>query len=60
MSRTYALSRLLEHGAMTSAELIAATGWPWNSVRSALENLMQTGRVEAIHIGRHRNVYRLA
>lgn len=60
MTRTYALKRLLEHGSMTSAELIAVTGWRWNAVRAALENLMGAGVVESVHIGRHRNTYRLA
>lgn len=60
MTRTYALRRLLEHGPMNAAELIAVTGWGWASVSSALTNLMATGTVQAVSIGRHRNVYRLA
>lgn len=60
MTRTYCLKRLLEHGAMTAAELIACTGWRWTSVEAALRNLMDSGLVEAVPIGRHRNAYQLA
>lgn len=60
MTRTYCLSRLLEHGGLTTAELLEITGWPRDSVRSALTNLMANGRVEAVTVGPHRNLYVLA
>jgi predicted transcriptional regulator len=60
MTRTYVLRRLLEHGGLTTAELLEITGWRWGSVRSALTNLMATGTVEAVPAGPHRNIYVLA
>lgn len=41
MTRTYALKRLLEHGALTRPEIVAITGWSENAVRSAIARLME-------------------
>jgi transcription initiation factor IIE alpha subunit len=41
MTRSYALKRLLEHGALTRREIVTITGWSENAVRSAIERLME-------------------
>jgi transcription initiation factor IIE alpha subunit len=41
MTRSYALKRLLEHGALTRPEIATITGWSENAVRSAIERLME-------------------
>jgi predicted ArsR family transcriptional regulator len=60
MTRTHALQRLLEHGGLSTAELLEITGWSWNAVRATLRNLMERGAVESVPVGPHRNIYVLA
>ena len=43
MRRTYALKRLLEHGALTFGELCEITGWKASQVCSALDSLDKSG-----------------
>lgn len=61
MTKTYALKRLLEHGAMRRAELIECTGWKPKQVYGTLTQLLSTGRVERcrVHAGKgYGNGYR--
>jgi hypothetical protein len=43
MTRTYALKRLLEHGALSSSEMIAITGWTRKQVWATMKQLTITG-----------------
>lgn len=45
MTKTYALKRLLEHGALSLSEIIEITGWPYKS-RKVLYRLAELGDVE--------------
>ena len=45
MTRTYALKRLLEHGALTFPEIVAITGWPRRVAWAALEQCRIAGVV---------------
>lgn len=45
MTRTYALKRLLEHGALTSKEMVAITGWTRKQVWATIGHLTITGIV---------------
>ena len=60
MSRTYCIRRLLEHGDLTWGDLMAITGWTFNQLKSAMEKLMESGKVSKQSIGPHRNIYKLA
>jgi hypothetical protein len=60
MTHTYAMKRLLEHGALTLSQLVDITGWPYSSVQAAISRLMEAGVVTAVSCGRHRNKYGLA
>lgn len=60
MSHTYAITRLLEHGDLTWGELMEITGWSFNSLRSAMTRLMESGKVKKAPVAPRRNVYRLA
>lgn len=40
MTKTYALKRLLEHGAMDMAEIIACTRWDHGTVKNALRRCL--------------------
>jgi predicted transcriptional regulator len=60
MTHTYAMKRLLEHGALTLSQLVDITGWPYSSVQAAISRLMEAGLVTAVSCGRHRNKYGLA
>jgi hypothetical protein len=58
--RTYALQRLLQHGAMNRGDLIAVTGWGEHRLDRILTHLVDAGRVErATMTGCHRFMYRL-
>ena len=57
MSRTYALKRLLEHGPMTTNELIDCTGWGRDVLRFALGRCLSTGVIRRVHGGRHGYAY---
>lgn len=48
MTRTYALKRLLEHGAMTPAEIVRCTRWEIRQVQSALCELKKCGLVRRV------------
>lgn len=43
MANTYAMARLLEHGALTRGELIEITGWRHYAVDRAAERLLVAG-----------------
>lgn len=45
MTRTYALRRLLEHGPMNRAELLACTRWPRRELGRALQAVVDSGVV---------------
>ena len=45
MTRTYTLKRLLEHGALSLAEMIEITGWGYRTTWRALERLQVDGIV---------------
>jgi predicted transcriptional regulator len=60
MTRTYALQRLLQHGAMSRTELAQVTGWAEKTLDRTLTWLTDAGRVErATATGVRRYVYRL-
>lgn len=59
MTRTYAIQRLLQHGAMRRRELVEVTGWDERTVDKTLYALTCDGRVVAGNRGQRR-VYRLA
>lgn len=60
MTRTYALQRLLQHGALTREEIEQVTGWRRDELDKALTWLTSLGRVErATMTGCHRFMYRL-
>jgi predicted transcriptional regulator len=48
MTRTYALKRLLEHGAMTRKEIRVVTGWRSSSVNTALGHCLRDGLVRRV------------
>jgi DNA-binding MarR family transcriptional regulator len=60
MTKTYALKRLLEHGALTPTQIQAITGWRRQQVHSTLDSLLNVGLVKR-HRGRiaKRNLYKL-
>ena len=41
MTRAYALTRLLEHGPLTFAEMVEITGWTLPTVDSTIRRLMR-------------------
>ena len=45
MTRTYALKRLLEHGPMTTDEIIEVTGWGKNATVYSLKHLRRYGLI---------------
>lgn len=45
MSRSYALKKLLEHGALTRREIVEITGWKEKQVHFTLAYLSQTGQI---------------
>ena len=45
MTRTYALKRLLEHGALTPTQMRQITGWTIKQVHGTLDQLLSTGLV---------------
>lgn len=45
MSRAYAMRKLLEHGAMTLADLADCTRWPRKDLWKTLDGLQQSGAV---------------
>lgn len=45
MTRTYALKKLLEHGALTRKEILEITGWTVKQVHFTLAYLSQTGQI---------------
>jgi transcription initiation factor IIE alpha subunit len=45
MTRTYALTKLLEHGELTRKELREITGWTEKQLRSAINYLTETGKI---------------
>lgn len=45
MSRSYALKKLLEHGALTRREIVEITGWKEKQVHFTLAYLAQTGAI---------------
>jgi transcription initiation factor IIE alpha subunit len=42
MTRTYALKRLLEHGELTSKEMLEITGWTYKQVWATIQRLQET------------------
>ena len=46
MTRTYALKRLLEHGALTFHEIIEITGWKKSQAKETLKAMKESGMVE--------------
>lgn len=46
MTRAYALTKLLEHGPLTAAEIIVITGWPAHEARRTIDHLASRGRIE--------------
>lgn len=48
MTRTYALKRLLEHGAMTRREIWDCTLWSRRELDSALAGCMRSGLVRRV------------
>ena len=46
MTKTYALVRLLEHGPMTSSEILACTRWPRGTMSKAIAVCIAQGVVE--------------
>lgn len=60
MTHTYALQRLLQHGAMSRTELAQVTGWAESTLDRTLTWLTDAGRLErATASGTRRYVYRL-
>lgn len=45
MTRTYALKRLLEHGALTRKEIVEITGWTAKQVHLTLAYLAEIGAI---------------
>lgn len=60
MKKTYAASRLLEHGPLQMGELIAITRWDRKVCEWAMQELVKMGIVVAERVGHNRNLYRLA
>jgi hypothetical protein len=60
MTRRHAAKRLLEHGPLTWGELMAITGWSYNTLRGAMCALMEQGDVVAEPYEGRLNIYRLA
>lgn len=52
MTRTYALTQLLKHGAMTREDMIECTGWTCRQVDSALGLCKADNRV--VRVGKAR------
>ncbi len=48
MTRTYALKRLLEHGALTSKEMEIITGWTRKQVWSTITALQKTNIIRKL------------
>jgi predicted transcriptional regulator len=48
VTRTYALKRLLEHGALSIPELCAITGWQRRQVNRTLQHCMACGVVRRL------------
>ena len=46
MTRTYALKRLLEHGALTYTEILEVTRWEKKSAKDAIKKLLKCGLVK--------------
>lgn len=60
MTHTYAIQRLLQHGAMSRTDLAQVTGWTESTLDRTLTWLTQVGRLErATASGTRRYVYRL-
>lgn len=51
VTRTYALQRLLQHGALTWAEMLAITGWPLGALKCAIYRLTERGEVVSKPLG---------
>jgi len=51
MPRTYALKRLLEHGAMGLTDIVECTGWPFWVANKALQQCLCTGVVRRVPSG---------
>jgi DNA-binding IclR family transcriptional regulator len=47
MTRTYALLKLLDHGDLAMAEIIAITGWPACRARKTVSHLSSSGRIKS-------------
>ena len=45
MTRAYALTKLLEHGPLSTAEIITITGWPPRAVYKTVGHLSAYGRI---------------
>jgi predicted HTH transcriptional regulator len=48
MTRTYALTKLLEHGELTRRELREITGWTEKQLCSAINYLTDIGKIESV------------
>jgi hypothetical protein len=48
MTRTYALLRLLDHGALAMSEIITITGWPVQRARQTVSYLSEFGRIKSV------------
>lgn len=73
MTRTYALKRLLEHGPLTTAEIVEIMGGEQSTVHKAIENCTASGVIVRLaakrgHVRNHgggtayawKNVYAVA
>lgn len=49
MTRSYALTKLLEHGALTRQELREITGWTDKQLISVLTYLSAFGKIESVN-----------
>ena len=47
MKRTYAMKRLLEHGALSFGELVEITGWKASQVSTTLYSMQCQGLIHA-------------
>ncbi len=49
MTRTYALTKLLEHGELTRKEMREITGWTEKQLKSAINYLTDSGKIESVN-----------
>ncbi len=49
MTKSYALKRLLEHGALNRREIVEITGWTKAHVHSVLQYLAETEAIKRVN-----------